>query len=56
METQIYDDTKVHQTILHACIFPHGTVEDLLSLVPRQASNKARSDPFVTLSNRAATR
>jgi hypothetical protein len=41
-------------TMAHACIYTHGTVDDLLSLIPHPAPNKARGDPFLTLSPRAA--
>jgi hypothetical protein len=38
----------------HAYIFAHGTVEDLLLLVPRPVFGKEKGDPFLTLSPRAA--
>jgi ribosomal protein S25 len=38
----------------HACNRKHGTVEDLLSLIPAPAPTKANGDPFVCLSPRAA--
>ena len=38
----------------HACKRTHGTVGDLLSLVPAPAPDKAMGDPFITMSNRAA--
>jgi hypothetical protein len=38
----------------HACKRPHGTVGDLLSLIPAPATTKVTGDPFVTLSPRAA--
>ena len=36
----------------HACVCRHGTVEDLLSLIP--GPSNARGDPFLVLSPRAA--
>jgi hypothetical protein len=47
METPIRKDDR-------ACERAHGTVEDLLSLVPRPSPDKSRGDPFITLSPRAA--
>ena len=38
----------------HACVCTHGTVEDLLSLIPAPAPDKAKGDPFLTMSSRAA--
>jgi hypothetical protein len=37
-----------------ACVRTHGTVEDLLSLIPGPTSGKHKGDPFITLSGRAA--
>ena len=37
-----------------ACERTHGTVEDLLSLIPAPIPAKAKGDPFVTMSGRAA--
>ena len=54
MEMQIYDGAEVHQTVLHACNRTHGTVGDLLALVPRPAADKPTGDPFLTMSARAA--
>jgi hypothetical protein len=42
------------RTMLRACDHTHGTVGDLLSLIPRPAPEKDRGDPFLTLSPRAA--
>ena len=41
------------RSVFRACDRTHGTVGDLLSLVPRPAPEKS-SDPFLTLSPRAA--
>jgi hypothetical protein len=38
----------------HACEHTHGTVADLLSLIPGPVLDKAKGDPFITLSPRAA--
>jgi hypothetical protein len=38
----------------HACKRTHGTVEDLLSLVPASAPSKIKGDPFIVMSGRAA--
>ena len=37
-----------------ACDCTHGTVGNLLALIPAPAPDKARGDPFLTLSSRAA--
>ena len=37
----------------HTCKRTHGTVEDLLSLIPAPAPGKEKGDPFITLSSRA---
>ena len=38
----------------HACERTHGTAVDLLSLIPGPNPSKAKGDPFITLSPRAA--
>ena len=50
MEMQIYDGAEVGEANHHACNPAHGTVEDLLSLVPRPAADKDKGDPFLTMS------
>jgi hypothetical protein len=50
----MWEPEKQGQTIHHACNPTHGTVEDLLSLVPAPVPAKAVGDPFLTLSGRAA--
>ena len=52
MEMQIYDGAEVGEANHHACNRTHGTVEDLLSLVPCPAADKDTGDPFLTLSPR----
>ena len=54
LQNYVGEGAEVQKTILHACNHTHGTVEDLLSLVPCPAPDKAHGDPFVTLSPRAA--
>ncbi len=44
----------IARAVHHACDHTHGTVGDLLSLIPRPAPEKDRGDPFLTLSPRAA--
>ena len=46
--------TPIARAVHHACDRTHGTVGDLLSLVPRPAPEKSRGDPFLTLSPCAA--
>jgi hypothetical protein len=53
METQINSNTQ-SEAGLRACNHTHGTVEDLLSLIPDPKPCKAKGDPFITLSPRAA--
>ena len=46
--------TAMREEPCHACERTHGTVEDLLFLVPAPISSKAKGDPFLTMSGRAA--
>jgi hypothetical protein len=50
----MWEPEKQGQTIHHACNPKHGTAGDLLSLIPGPPPDKARGDPFLTLSGRAA--
>ena len=50
----MWDPEEQSEAVHHACNRTHGTVDDLLSLIPGPNASKSKGDPFVTLSPRAA--